>query len=138
VLWVVLAGVLLVGGCGAVLATLGVRGYHAMDDAKSAVNVFLTAVEHGDVAAAQALLCDEARPDAVQLALDSHITDHRVVGVVVQSNSGFGSDRPAHTSAQVTVDVTLAGDVHHRDVVDVEHEHGRWLVCGVIRSEIRD
>jgi hypothetical protein len=118
--------------------TVGVRGYHAMQDAKDAANDFLSAIERGDTASAQVLLCDEARPDQVQLAVEAGIQRHTIRGVAVQSSHGFGSDRPARTTAKVTVDVTLAGGVRHRDVIDVEYEHQQWLVCGVISSRAID
>jgi hypothetical protein len=137
VLWVVLAGVLAVGGCGALVATFGVRFYKEIDGAKVAVNDYLTAVEHHDTATAQGLLCDEAQTDAVTRAVDAGILQHHVVGVIVQTSHTLGSDAPDRKHADVTVDVTLAGGVRHRDVVDVAYEHQRWLVCGVIRSSAR-
>jgi hypothetical protein len=135
--WVIVAGALTLGGCGAVVATFGVRVYHQMDDAKAAVNDFLTAIEAGDEPTAQGLLCDEAAPDAVQRSFGSGVVHHQVVSVFVRSTHGFGSDQSRRTSADVTVDVLLRNGASHRDVVDVEKEHGRWLVCGVTRSQIR-
>ena len=56
----------------------------------------------------------------------------------VHSQSEIGSDQPARKNASATVDITLAGGVRHRDVIDVEYEHERWLVCGVVHSQVRD
>jgi hypothetical protein len=131
--WVITAAVLVVVGVGAAVAVIGVRASHAMTNAKGAVNGFLSAVEHGDAGSAQALLCSEAPHDAVQTSLASQITGHRIIGVYVQNSFSTG-DSTSHENAQVTVDVTLAGHVTHRDVVDVELENGHWLVCGVTQK----
>ncbi|MDT7537347.1 MAG: hypothetical protein QOI82_932 [Actinomycetota bacterium] len=112
------------------IGTVGVRAYHAMDDAKAVANRFLSAVEQGDAGGAQDLLCGEASPDLVQRVMSAGIVSHHVTGVQVQS--GFGSRRSAGTTATVLVDLTDAAGQHPSDV-EVVHELGVWLVCDVGR-----
>ena len=135
--WVIVASVLAVGGCGALIGTVGVKLYRQMDDAKNAVDDYLLAIEHDDLAAAQALVCDELRPDEPQRTAEAGLVAHRVIGAA-SVHSNFGSDEGNRTSATVTVNVTLAGGVRHRDIVDVEYEHDRWLFCGVVHSKVLD
>jgi hypothetical protein len=126
--------VLLFGGCAALVGTVGVHAVRQNNAARSAVDTFLTAVEHGDTATAQGLLCDQAQPDALQITLDSGIVQHRIVSVFVRRTSAFGSGGSTRESADVTVDVTLSTGIRHRDIVALEHQHGSWLLCGVTRS----
>jgi ketosteroid isomerase-like protein len=114
-----------------------VHFYKQIDGAKTAVDRYFTALERGDLATAEALVCDEMGPAEAHRAADSGIVRHRVGNVFVHSQRDFGSDARTRTSAAVTVDLTLADGVRHRDVLDVEYEHERWLVCGVTRSDIR-
>ena len=131
------AAVLTVGGCSALVGTLGVHFYKQIDGAQKAVDRYFTALERGDVAAAEALVCDEIGPVEAQRAADSGIVQHHVGNVFVHSQRDFGSDGRTRTSASVTVDITLGDGVRQRDVIDVEYEHEQWLVCGVTRSEVR-
>ena len=130
-------GVLVVGGCGTLIATVGVSAFQQMQAARMAADDFLSAVERGDTATAEHLLCDEAAPDAVQQAAASGLVHHRIVGVAIVGSNGFGSETD-HASATVTVDVIVAGGARHRDVLDLQREHDRWVYCGVIRTENRD
>jgi hypothetical protein len=131
------ASILAVGGCGALIGTAGMHLYRQMDGAKNAVDDYLSAIERDDLATAQGLVCDEIGPGEAQRTAEAGLLAHRVVGAA-SVHSHFGSEETTRTSASVTVDVTLAGGVEHRDVVDVEYEHDRWLFCGVVHSQVRD
>jgi hypothetical protein len=130
---VIIAAVLVVGGCGAVVATFGVKVFHEINGARETADDFLSAVERGDSAAAKALLCDEALPETVpeQLPFERQIVSYRVRDVAVRRSSGFGSDGSTQATADATADLTLAGGAHQREVLFLRREHNAWRVCVV-------
>lgn len=132
----VLAAVLVVGGCAAVIGTVGYQAYRTIDGAKSALNDYLSAVERGDGPAAQRLRCDELLPETFATTLEPGIISHHIVGVGVSSGRGLGSDTPRST-ATVTAEVTFGTGERRRDVFDLVRENGHWVVCGVQRGPAR-
>ena len=129
--WVLAAVVLVVGGCGAVVGTFGVKFFHEINGARETANDFLLAVERGDGAAARALLCEDTFAGTLsdQLPLDGQILSHRLVNVSVQRNSDYGSDREWQASANATADLTLASGEHQREVLFLRRAHDTWRVC---------
>ena len=118
-LWVVLAGVLLVGGCAALI---GVTAFRAGNGADHAVNDFLNAAQHGDTAGALRFACPSATAQNVPSA-----RSHSIVGVHVIDIDG-------KITADVTVDIVMMNGQTHRDDVLLERDAGAWLVCGVRRQ----
>jgi hypothetical protein len=128
---VLVAVVLVVGGCGAVVATFGVKVFHEINGARETADDFLSAVERGDSAAARGLLCQDALPETVpeQLPSDRQILSYRVRDVSVQRSSDFGPNRMTQSTASATADLTLADGEHLREVMFLRRENDRWRVC---------
>jgi hypothetical protein len=123
---VLVAAFLVVGGCAAVVGTVGVAAYHEFDGVRRTANDFLLAAERNDATTAQSLTCANPPPGLVQDELAARIVGHHVLGVSVH-RSGFGGS--TEEGATVTADVTLAGGVHQRQQLFLRRELGEWRIC---------
>lgn len=118
-LWASLGALfVVVSGCA---TFVGIKAWHAGSGADHAVNAFLDAAQRGDTTAALAHACPEATSADVP-----DVRSHHVRGIQVTRGDG-------RTTAQVTVTIVLADGTEHRDLVLVEKDGDRWLVCGVQR-----
>jgi hypothetical protein len=120
-----------------VIVPLVRKGIHEVQASQRTMRAYLTAVQSGDVTAAEALLCDEAKKELTTEELTQElvagkqelgaITSFKITNTMVNKDFTDGS---RSTTAEVEYTVHYdKSSAQHREGLLVK-EHGAWKVCG--------
>jgi hypothetical protein len=134
--WTIAGGAVLIISIGiALMAPLLSKGIHAVGDSKRTLSAYLTALESEDVAAAEALLCDDLKEELTPAALTKELAAAReaqgplrsfkIGDVMVKRN--FGSDPSTTAEATYTLYFKDSSERHEALLVKAD---GQWKVCG--------